>query len=81
ARAQAAWAQPQDHAWLFSSSQAIDVLQARLGLAPDGALAVCTHPRVAERAQAAGFSRLVGTRPQLAEVLDALKALSCAPRA
>lgn len=76
-----AWARPDGHAWLFSSSQAIDVLQARLGQAPSQALAVCTHPRVAERAAKAGFGRLVGTRPQLAEVAHALQPLSCGPQA
>jgi uroporphyrinogen-III synthase len=76
-----AWAQPSAHAWLFSSSQAIDVLQTRLGPASANAVAVCTHPRVAERAAQAGFGRLVDTRPQLAEVANALQALSCGPQA
>ncbi|TBO34386.1 uroporphyrinogen-III synthase [Aquabacterium lacunae] len=81
AQARQAWAQPGHHAWLFSSSQAIDVLQARMGRAPARAVAVCTHPRVAERAAQAGFGRLVDTRPQLAEVASALQVLSCEPHA
>ena len=57
----AALAAPERHGWLFASAEAVDHLRAialRAGLAwpavPGAAIA--THPRIAERARAAGFS-------------------------
>jgi len=55
----AARAAPARWAWLFSASEAIDNLEA---LAPgadwSGARALATHPRIAERARAAGFGEV-----------------------
>ncbi len=70
---------PQQHLWLFSSSQAIDHLtawaQAQAGAHPaiglnaasiwSSAQALTTHPRIADRAQAAGFGRVLLTTPHL----------------
>lgn len=60
--------------WLFSSSEALDNL---LTGAPhvdwSQAAALVTHPRIALRAQAAGFGTVAETRPALPDVLCALE--------
>jgi len=65
---------PQGHVWLFSSSEALDHL---LDVAPatdwSAAQALVTHPRIAQRAQQAGFGRVAQTRPALPDVLRALE--------
>lgn len=66
--------QPARHVWLLSSSEAIEHLQqawAGQGGLPRGALALATHPRVAETARAAGFSQVRDTRPTLEAVAHA----------
>lgn len=70
-------AAPQAHAWLLSSSEAIANLAA---LAPAGtvwsqAQAIATHERIAERARALGFGRVVLARPQLPAVAAAARGL------
>jgi uroporphyrin-3 C-methyltransferase len=69
-------AQPQAYGWLFSSSEAIEHLQA---LAPqarfDGATAIATHPRIAERARAAGFVKVQPSRPALAAVVACIQSI------
>jgi uroporphyrinogen-III synthase len=56
---QAALSRPREHLWLLSSSEGLDWLDRQL---PVGALsesrALATHPRIAERARAAGFGRV-----------------------
>jgi uroporphyrinogen-III synthase len=65
---QAALDRPGQHLWLFSSSQAIDHLER---LCPEGralwprAHALASHPRIAERAHAAGFGRVLLSAPDL----------------
>ncbi len=61
---------PAGHLWLLSSSQAIDQLMARVPRWPAGTRALCTHPKVAERARQAGFEHIVDSRPQAAEVVQ-----------
>jgi uroporphyrinogen-III synthase len=60
--------------WLFSSSEALDHLEAA---EPAGgwseAAALVTHPRIATRARAAGFGHVAETRPALPDVLRALE--------
>lgn len=70
---------PQQHLWLFSSSQAIDHLvawqhvQSGSAAVPganapaiwEPAQALTSHPRIADRAQAAGFGRVLLTTPHL----------------
>lgn len=72
----AALGAPAHHAWLFSSSEAIDQLVA---LAPQAdwraTLAVATHPRIAERAQRAGFGRVVSCRPELDPVVACIQSI------
>ncbi|HJV68642.1 uroporphyrinogen-III synthase [Ideonella sp.] len=76
-----ALAQPEAYAWLLSSSEAVDNLEA---VAPPGArwagaLALASHPRIAARARAAGFGEVIEIRPTPEAVADALAALP-APR-
>ena len=60
--------------WLFSSSEALDHLQAAEQEADwSAAQALVTHPRIAERAQQAGFGAVVQTRPALPDVLRTLE--------
>lgn len=82
ALARQALARPEAHVWLFSSSQAIDHLaEAHLPAlaatahapAPDWprARALCTHPRIAERARALGFGEVRQCAPTLSAVVEA----------
>ena len=68
-------AEPARFAWLFSSSEAIGHLVA-LDPAADWqrARALATHPRIAERARAAGFGRVDVVAPLPAAVLEILRA-------
>lgn len=85
---QAAWAQamaaPGEHLWLFSSSEAIEQLE-RLasGQGPDrpwsAAQALATHPRITERARAAGFARVLQAAPKLAAIVAAIEAAQTRP--
>ncbi len=55
--------------WLFSSSEAIDNLGRLLpGQEWAQARALCTHPRIAQRALQAGFGRIEQVRPALEAV-------------
>ena len=68
-----ALAQPVRWIWMFSSSEAIDHLQA---LAPDAhwhaGRALASHPRIAERARALGFGALTIVSPTALSVADAV---------
>jgi uroporphyrinogen-III synthase len=67
---------PADHAWIFSSSEAVGHLEQ---LAPGArwseAKAIASHPRIAARARAAGFGRVVEAGPALPELLQALASI------
>jgi uroporphyrinogen-III synthase len=77
--------EPGAHFWLLSSSESIDhlpSLAAVEGAASDAAAfelalqrstAVATHPRIAERALAAGFGRVLPCRPELAAVVACIQ--------
>ena len=77
-----ALAEPRRHLWLFSSSEAVDQLVA---LAPDAAStdarrwldarAIATHPRIAARAQQAGFGRVIEARPALSAVVACIQSI------
>jgi uroporphyrinogen-III synthase len=71
---------PDRHAWLMSSSEAIGHLVTFLRDAgrslPPGALALCTHPRIAQTAREAGFERVLEVRPAPQAVVEALSALA-----
>lgn len=80
ARLHQALGAPARHLWMFSSSEAVDQLAPAAGLtAPDlqtrlrEAVAIATHPRIAERAQAAGFGSVWPCRPELAAVVACIQ--------
>ena len=59
--------------WLFSSSEALTHLVNKLpGQSFAGALALATHPRIAQAAKDAGFGRVLESRPTLADVIECL---------
>ena len=64
--------------WLFSSSEAVAALQAQW---PAGAqaLALATHPRIAEAAERLGFAAVIRSRPTLADVASALESQASTP--
>jgi uroporphyrinogen-III synthase len=81
----AALAQPAEHVWFFSSSESIDHLMdhvtnqqrestslANAGL-PPGIRALTTHPRIARRAEQAGFAPVWQCPPKLAEVVACIQ--------
>lgn len=70
----AAIASPEAWVWMFSSSEAIANLQAlAAGVHWSAARALATHPRIAERALAAGFGRVDPVAPTCESVADALR--------
>jgi uroporphyrinogen-III synthase len=71
-----ALAAPAQHAWLFSSSEAIEQLVALVPQADwHAALALATHPRIAERARHAGFGRVLSCRPELDRVVACIQSI------
>lgn len=60
--------------WLFSSSQSIDHLEQLAGRASWAASrAIATHPRIAERARAAGFGGVLACEASLAAVVACIQ--------
>lgn len=74
-----AYAAPEAHAWLLSSSEAVDHLESHLGAPPPGAHALATHPRVADRARQAGFDHVAVVTPRPEAVALARRSLSSPP--
>lgn len=79
-----ALAAPAAHLWLFSSSEAVEQLEALTPQNPSArpwaaAQALATHPRIAERARAAGFARVLQAAPTLAAIVAAIKAAQTPP--
>jgi uroporphyrinogen-III synthase len=70
-----ALARPRQHAWLLSSAESVAQLAARVGPVLQGQRAIATHARIAAAARAAGFEPVVLTRPDPAEVAQALRGL------
>ncbi len=70
-----ALARPRQHAWLLSSAESVAQLAARVGPVLQGQRAIATHERIAAAARAAGFEPVVLTRPDPAEVAQALRGL------
>ena len=72
----AALADPGEHLWHFSSSEAIAHLVAAM---PDvdwrKARAIATHPRIAARARDAGFGEVTLVRPELEAVAACIQSL------
>lgn len=84
-----ALAQPDHHLWFFSSSESIDHLMSHLttqtqldpssgrqASLPPGARALATHPRIAERAEQAGFSPVWRSKPALADVVACIQSIA-----
>ncbi|MDP2018160.1 uroporphyrinogen-III synthase [Hydrogenophaga sp.] len=66
--------------WLFSSSEALAALRvAQPSASWAAALALVTHPRIAQAARDAGFGRVIESRPSLPDVLRALESECTAP--
>jgi uroporphyrinogen-III synthase len=67
-------ARPTQHLWFFSSSEAIDHLEA-LSVQTDwhAASALATHPRIAERARRLGIGRVLEARPALEAVIACIQ--------
>ena len=67
---------PAHHAWMFSSSESIAHLET---IAPQAdwrpATALATHPRIAERARAAGFGTVCECRPSMEAVVACLQSI------
>jgi uroporphyrinogen-III synthase len=66
---------PAQHLWLLSSSEALGYLQSLWGTVPGGALALATHPKVAESALAAGFGQVTTCQPSPEAVARARRSL------
>ena len=70
-------AEPAQHLWFFSSSEAIDHLSALAPLAHwSMALALATHPRIAERARQLGVGRVVEARPAVEAVVACIQSIA-----
>ncbi|MBI2728685.1 MAG: uroporphyrinogen-III synthase [Polaromonas sp.] len=64
--------------WLFSSSEAVLNLTGSKGMPGcdwSRALAIATHPRIAETVRAAGWGVVVESRPALADIVTALRSI------
>jgi len=69
-------ANPVDHLWLFSSSEAIEHLMAASpGAAWSGANALTTHPRIAQQARDCGFGVVHEARPTLEAVVACIQSI------
>ena len=72
----AAFADPEGHAWLFSSSEAIANLESLAGTPwPNRARAIATHPRIAARARQAGFASVSEVPPGLDAVVACIQSM------
>jgi len=70
------WAQD-GSVWVLSSTQAVMNLQAALAdQAWTHAIALATHPRIADAARQAGFVRVAECKPVLGELLSSLQSLN-----
>lgn len=78
---EAAQREPAVHAWLFSSSEAIDNLKR---LAPQAqwraSIALTTHPRIGESARTAGFGTVIEIRTGVEAAVAALRELQSKAR-
>lgn len=72
-----ALAEPARHLWFFSSSEAIHHLGALAGGADwSQAMALATHPRIAETAHRLGLTRVHEARPSLAAVVACIQSIA-----
>jgi uroporphyrinogen-III synthase len=61
--------------WLFSSSEAVENLRKVSDSQWSKALAIATHPRIAQAAKDAGFGVVYESRPLLADVAASIESL------
>jgi len=74
---EAAIAAPSQHLWFFSSSEAVDHLAAACpDAAWQGAWALATHPRIAQRARQQGFGAVHSCRPTLDAVVACIQSIA-----
>ena len=66
--------------WLLSTSEAVDNLVAMGSIDLSRALALATHPRIAEAARAAGWGEVMECRPQLEDITAALRKMASVAR-
>ncbi len=72
-----ALAVPEEHVWLFSSSEAISNLQALApGASWTNALALATHPRIAQTARTLGVGRVFEARPSAEAVVACIQSIA-----
>lgn len=79
---QRAFLHPRDHVWVLTSAQAVQHLSdlaRQAGHSLEGSSAWVSHPRVAEAAQAAGFTEVTMTGPGLQGLVDALRPKQAQP--
>lgn len=75
-RAAVAQAAQDGSVWVFSSSEAIANLRACApAVSWQRARAICTHPRIAQAAQAAGFGVVCESRPAMDSVIASIESL------
>ena len=72
--------EPASHLWFFSSSESIDHLMAHLArrslTLPLHTRALATHPRIAQRAQTAGFTTVWQSLPTLSAVVACIQSIA-----
>jgi uroporphyrinogen-III synthase len=74
---QGALAAPAQHLWLFSSSEAVSNLQALApGASWSSAIALATHPRIAQTARGLGIGRVLEARPSAAAVVACIQSIA-----
>ena len=62
--------------WLFSSAEAITNLAHAAGSGRFGqAIAITTHPRIAERARSVGFARIIEAGPRFDAVVACIQSI------
>lgn len=80
ALAATAWREPHRHIWMFSSSEALgflkDLAAASGGVPWTKLRALTTHPRISETARSLGIEDIIECRPDLDEVVQALRLAS-----
>ncbi|MBX3625354.1 MAG: uroporphyrinogen-III synthase [Rhizobacter sp.] len=68
---------PEEHVWLFSSSEAVTNLQTLASHASwSNTSAIATHPRIAETARSLGIGRVLEARPSAEAVVACIQSIA-----